>query len=604
MTRQEGTYQPTRWSLGDLLSAPCGPALELALTELKTATSALEGLRPVLSPDMDGEAFTGMLDKYEAFQRAERRLGHYGPLWFAEDTRNQAALAFMGRMEKVLAEAHNRVLFLGLWWKDLDDRAARRLLPHSGRMRYHLEQERLFKDHTLSEPEEKIINVKDINGVGALVTLYDMMTSRLVFTLGEEGEKQELNRDELTLHFRDPSPPVRRAAYGELFRVYGREAGVLGQIYLHRVRDWANENIDLRRFRSPIAVRNLGNDIADDVVDTLLEVCAQEAACFQRYFRLKADWLGIGEKGKLRRYDLYAPLGHRSEKRISYGEAVPMVLQSLEAFSPTFAHHARRVLDEGHLDAQIRPGKRGGAFCAGVLPGMTPWVLVNYTGEPRQVATLAHELGHAVHALLAAHHSATTFHAPLPLAETASVFAEMLLTDSLLSQEKDPEVRRELLAGAVDDAYATVLRQAYFVLFERQAHAAVAEGGTPDDLNRLYLSLLARQFGDSVEVSEDFQTEWITIPHIFHTPFYCYAYSFGQLLALSLYGKYRQEGEGFTPKLMTMLAHGGAASPDRILTEAGIDMRDPEFWKSGFRIISGMIDALVPGQDPVKPTDP
>jgi oligoendopeptidase F len=219
-------------------------------------------------------------------------------------------------------------------------------------------------------------------------------------------------------------------------------------------------------------------------------------------------------------------------------------------------------------------------------------VLVNYTGEPRQVATLAHELGHAIHSMLAADHSVYTFHSALPMAETASVFSEMLLTDRLLAAEDDPAIRRDLLADAIDDAYATVLRQAYFVIFERDAHQMIANGSTMADLNKKYMENLHQQFGDSLDISDDFQREWICIPHIFHTPFYCYAYSFGQLLSLSLYQQYKQQGDTFTPKLVKILAYGGSASPNHILSEAGVNIADPDFWRGGFKVIEAMIDEL------------
>jgi oligoendopeptidase F len=223
---------------------------------------------------------------------------------------------------------------------------------------------------------------------------------------------------------------------------------------------------------------------------------------------------------------------------------------------------------------------------------MTPFVMCNYTGEPREVATLAHELGHAIHSMLAADHSVMTFHSALPLSETASVFSEMLLTDRLLAEEKDPLLRRDVLAEAVDDAYATVLRQAYFVIFEREAHKLITNGATMNDLHKVYLDNLHQQFGDSLEISNDFEIEWLVIPHIYHTPFYCYAYSFGQLLSLSLYRQYKQQGESFKPKLLKILSYGGSASPTHILEEAGINIADPDFWRGGFQVIAGMIDEL------------
>ncbi len=591
MSKPKKQYQQTRWSLKALLNTPTEPDVEPVLAELHHITASLEALRPALTPEISGKDFVQALKLVENFATLSHRLGGYAQLWFSEDTQNQAALAFLGRIEQLLTDAQNRILFFSLWWKSLDNAAAERLLAYSGDWRYYLEQERLFKDHTLAESEEQIINLKDINGINALVTLYDMITSKFVFELKINGEKKELTRDQLSIYMRDPAPEIRQAAYQELFRVYGQEAPVLAQIYTHRVRDWATENLTLRRFASPLGVRNLINDVPDEVVNTLLDVCVEQTPIFHRYFKLKAQWLGL-PGGKLRRYDLYAPLKQESSKTIPYDEAVEMVLDSFQEFSPAVARQARRIFDDGHIDAEIRPRKRGGAFCAGILPGVTPWVLCNYTAEPRQVATLAHELGHAIHALLAAGHSVLTFHSALPLAETASVFSEMLLTDRLLAAETDPEIRRDLLAEAIDDAYATVLRQAYFVLFERDAHRLVTEGKTLDDLNQHYLGQLQQQFGDVVEVSDDFQLEWVCIPHIYHTPFYCYAYSFGQLLALSLYQQYKEQGQSFVPKLIKILSYGGAASPQHILSEAGINMADPAFWRSGFKVIEGMIDQL------------
>jgi oligoendopeptidase F len=219
-------------------------------------------------------------------------------------------------------------------------------------------------------------------------------------------------------------------------------------------------------------------------------------------------------------------------------------------------------------------------------------VLVNYNGKANDVATLAHELGHAVHALMASEHSVLTFHSSLPLAETASVFSEMLLLERLLGEETDPAVRRDILARFVDDSYATVMRQAYFVLFEREAHALIEEGRTTDYLSKQYLSNLQEQFGDAVELSDEFRWEWVSIPHIYRTPFYCYAYSFGQLLVLALYRQFETEGQSFIPKYLRILAYGGSKSPAEILDEAGIDVGSSDFWQGGFDVIAGMIDEL------------
>jgi oligoendopeptidase F len=252
-----------------------------------------------------------------------------------------------------------------------------------------------------------------------------------------------------------------------------------------------------------------------------------------------------------------------------------------------------QIIDEEHLDAEVRPRKMGGAFCYGPLPGVTPWVLVNYNGKISDVSTLAHELGHGVHALMAADHSPLTFHSALPLAETASVFGEMLLTDKLLSEETDVEVRRTLLNNVLSDAYATIVRQAYFVLFEKEAHAMIEAGAKRDDLEAAYVENLREQFGDAVNVNDEFRYEWLVIPHIYQTPFYCYAYAFGNLLVLALYRKYKAVGrEDFVPDYLRILAYGGSASPAHIVSEAGFDMASPDFWQGAFDLLEEMLDEL------------
>jgi oligoendopeptidase F len=317
-------------------------------------------------------------------------------------------------------------------------------------------------------------------------------------------------------------------------------------------------------------------------------VCQRNAPLFQDFFRLKAQWLEID---RLRRYDIYAPVA-KSDKTYIFQTAVDLVLESFHRFDPQVAGLAQRVLEENHLDSEVRKGKRSGAFCWTAVPDITPWVLVNYQGQARDVSTLAHELGHAIHSMLATDHSLFTYHASLPLAETASTFSEMMLIDHLLSKESDEDVRRDILFSQVDDNYATIVRQAFFALFERQAHDIVHQGGSVDDLSVAYMENLRTQFGDAVEVSDDFLWEWISIPHIYHTPFYVYAYSFGQLLVLSLYRQYRSEGESFKPRYLDILAAGGSDSPSAILSSAGVDIHSTDFWQGGFDVLRSMIEQL------------
>jgi oligoendopeptidase F len=584
-------YELRGWNLSELLSEPTEERISGRLAEIEAAVAALEARRSELSPEMPPETFLEILRQYETLVEQMGAISGYASLWFYADTSNSDALTFRNRVRTAMTAADNRMLFFTLWWCGLSDEEAEPLLPrrpeHSDALHY-LQDLRRFKPHTLDEKSEQIINVKDENGIGAVMTLYSMLTNRLEYTLEVDGETQTLTRDALMSHAFSPRPELRAAAYQELYRVYGRDATVLGQIYVNRVHDWHATHVVLRGYRSPISVRNVGNDIPDEAVQVLLEVSQENAPVFQRYFRMKAGWLGLD---RLRRYDLYAPLA-TSDRSIPYAEAVQSVLETFHSFHPRFAQMAERVFAEDHLDGEIRKGKRGGAFCSTVLPRFTPWVLVNYAGRVRDVATLAHELGHAIHSMLAEHHSILTQHASLPLAETASVFGEMLMTDRLLREEPDPLARRELLAAAVDDVYATVLRQAYFVLFEREAHEAILAGRSVEDVSEMYMGKLVEQFGDSVEIAPEFRYEWLSIPHIYQTPFYCYAYSFGQLLVLALYRRFQEEGEAFKPGYLRLLSYGGSARPEAILREVGIDMTDRAFWQGGFDLVKERIDEM------------
>ena len=577
-----------RWSLSALLADTEAATVERALDDLEAATTTFEAWRERLGPDLGGADLERALDDYEVLRERADVLGALAGLRFAEDTASSAALAFRSRMQQVLTGIANRTLFFDLWWKSLEEEDAARFLPDDPDRRRWLEQQRLFRPYTLDERSEQLINTKDANGISAVLTLYSMLTNRLEFRLEEDGETKVMTQGELRSRFYSPRPETRAAAYGELNRVFGEEAKILAQIYSHRVRDWHAENVEIRGIGSPIGVRNLANEIPDAAVDTLLEVSARNAPLFQEYFRLKAGWLGME---RLRRVDVYAPL-RQSEREVPWPDAIDEVLATFAEFDPGLGEMAARVFRDDHVDSEIRKGKKSGAFCATVLPRLTPWVLVNYTGRVRDVATLAHELGHAVHSLMAAQHSHLVQHPCLPLAETASVFSEMLMTDRLLARESDPAVRRDLLATALDDIYATVLRQAFFVRFEVDAHRAILEGADDEALHEHYLANLREQFGDSIDLSEDFRTEWVAIPHLFQTPFYCYAYSFGQLLVLALYQRYLEEGDAFKPGYLRLLAHGGAVPPVEALDEIGVDIASDAFWQGGFDVVRGMLDEL------------
>src|SRR3972149_5773112 len=487
-------YTLGRWSLGDLFPAHDSKEMKAAIKQLEDQAAAREKWRDKLGNDISDKDFLALLQLLETSARLTGRVGQFAGLFFAEDTQNQQAQSFQAQIDQKLAELRNRTLFFSLWWKSLDDKTADRLLKISGEFEYYLRQIRNFKPYTLAEPEEKIINIKDVTGASALQTLYSSLTDRYVFKVEVEGETKELTRAQLMPLIYGPNADLRAAAYQELYRVFGTDGPILGQIYQSLSRDWHNENIDLRKFSSPIAVRNLGNDIPDEVVDTLLGVSEENSRVFQRFFNLKAKLL---KTKKLRRYDIYAPVTS-SDKRFSYEQAVNLTLDCFAEFDPKMEQLSRNLFNAGHVDSEGRKGKQGGAFCSSADPALMPWVLLSYTGTARDVSTLAHEFGHAIHAMLAGHHNVFSFHSSLPLAETASTFSEMLLMDKFLEHETDEAVRRDILFAKVDDSYATIMRQVYFALFERQAHDMVSKGTSVDELSAAYMENLKSQFGDSL----------------------------------------------------------------------------------------------------------
>jgi oligoendopeptidase F len=494
-------------------------------------------------------------------------------------------------MDQKMALLDNSALFFELWWKELDEGEALRLSAAAPDFAYWLGRTRAFRVNTLTEAEERIVNLKNVTGSSALINLYDSITNgyRFKSSFLPDEPLRELTREELFRYVRDFDPGVRQGAYREFYRVFEEGGPLLGRIYQTLVRDWNIEKVVLRRHQTARSYRDKTNDLSPETVESLLRVCGQRGpAIFSRYFRAKAKALGLEA---LRRYDLYAPLTPAGPE-ISFGQAMEEVEEAFEQFDPQFGHLAGKVLKEGRLEAVPKPGKAGGAFCASSVPGQTPWVLMNYCGLLNDVFTLAHELGHAVHSMLAGDLNLFHFHSALPLAETASTFGEMLLAKRLLAGRDRGLERNDLIFRLLDDAYATVGRQAFFSIFEAKAHETSVAGATVDELSEIYFQNLREQFGDSVVVSDEFRWEWVSVPHFFHAPFYVYAYSFGQLLVYSLFRIYEREGADFVPRFKTVLARGGSAGPETIVKEAGLGPLDDDFWAAGFESIEELLDLI------------
>jgi len=588
-----------QWNISDLVKDPSSEEFSQFLRSVEEQLVQFEGSRQLLRPDISSEEFERLIHMLESISEKVSIASGYAYLSYYADTSSNEASALVTKMEKLASEISNRMLFFDLWFKkQIDHENANRLINAIPKeYQEHLRHKRLVAKYSLSEPEEKIISTLEVTGILALTKIYDKMTSGFEFTMRLRHGRKTIekifdNKEKLVSLVRSPDGNRREAAYKSLLQVYKRNSGVLGEIYQNIIMQWRDEAILMRGYRSPISVRNIANNLDDATVEALLAACRHNVAMFHDYFIEKSKMIGMR---KLHRYHLYAPISNKASdsKKFTYGKAVETVLDSFGDFDPQFRRLAERVFAKHHIDSEIRKAKRGGAFCYSVTPKLTPYVLLNFDGTSRDVSTLAHEFGHAIHSMLASDMPLMVFHAPLPLAETASVFAEMLLNEKMAEKMSKKE-RRILLAEQIDNLYATIIRQAYFTLFEIDAHKAIGENNaTIDAVAKIYMDNLKEQFGTSITISPDFEWEWVYIPHFYHTPFYTYAYSFGNLLVLSLYGQYKLEGSSsFVPKYFKILSAGGSRKPEEILMEAGIDISRQEFWQQGFDYVQELIQQL------------
>lgn len=583
-------YELGGWDLSDLVKNPKSPAFEKQIQAVQKRAGRFEKIKSRLDPKMSPKQFLGIIQDLEEISEKLSVIGGYASLSYSSDTQSDEATSLMTRMNKLGSDISNKVLFFDLWWKRaIDEKNANRLIQNSGDFAHYLTHKRLLAKYALTEPEERIINTLDVTGITALVKLYDKITNAFEYNVKINSKTKTLTREELTGLVRSPKSKVREIAYKSLLTKFKQNKGVLGEIYQNIVLNWKDEGIEIRGYSSPISMRNIGNDVDDKTISSLLQVCKKNAPVFQKFFTQKAKMLGIK---RLRRYDIYAPSTSKiKEKNYTFDKSVKLVFESLEKFSPKLSSFAKKVFSENHIDSSNRPGKRDGAFCSTLSPKITPYVLVNFTGKTKDVFTLAHELGHAVHSQAASDKSILISDAPLPLAETASTFSELLLYDNLVDKISDNE-KKIMLSEKIDELYASILRQSFFTLFEVDAHNQIANSTTVDELSKTYMKNLQLQFGNSVKLSDDFSVEWTCIPHFYHTPFYCYAYSFGNLLALSLFQRYKNEGKDFVSSYVNILAAGGSEKPETLLSKYGMDIRSTKFWQDGFDYIKGQVNSL------------
>lgn len=585
-----------RWRLNDLIDNKKNTS-QVYLEQISNDVKKFEKSKKFLNNSITIQKFSNMMNLVENISEKLNRVMGHAHLQYCTDTNSNKYSALVTEMELLGTDISNKLLIFDIWFKNiLNENVAKKLIQNIDPVyREFLQHKRLMGKYTLSEKEEKLINIFDVTGPGALVKIYDRMTNDFEFvTVIKKNDriqkKKYDNKEKLMSFVRSEKSEEREAAYKALFTVYKKYSGILGEIYTNLIIQWHDENIKVRGFDSPISVRNMSNDIGDEIINTLLHTCKQNTLIFQKYFKLKAKMLGMK---KLTRYHLYAPLVINTKvKKYTYEQAVNLVLNVFESFDPRFREYAALLFTNNHVDSEIRKGKMGGAFCSTITPKITPYVLLNFDGRSRDVSTMAHEFGHAIHSICSKNLPITVSHAPLPLAETASVFAEMLLNEKLVAEAEYSE-KSILLAEQIDDMYATIMRQSFFTIFEIEAHNSVTKNNsTIDELSNIYHQNLTKQFGSSMEISEEFQWEWLYIPHFYHTPFYCYAYSFGNLLVLSLFNLYKKEGKSFIPKYLKILSAGGSKKPEHLLNEIGINISNRSFWQQGFDLVAEKITQL------------
>jgi oligoendopeptidase F len=571
-----------RWDLADLIE---GGATEALLERaLERAGAFAERYRGTLET-IDGAGLAEAMHELAAIYDLVGRADSYASLDFSTDTTDPARGALLARVQEHSTVLATRLLFFELEWAALSDDRAEQLLGDDALefCRHHLRTARRYRPHLLSEPEEQIFTEKSISGANAWARLFGELTSAIEVQLEET-----VTLDVALARLTSPSREVRREGAAAVTRALEPGLRTRAFIFNTLLVDKATDD-RLRSYENWLAARNLSNEASDESVAALVAAVVNRYGLARRWYRLKAELLGID---RLADYDRMAPLA-ADEEHVEWQAARELVLDAYSSFSPSLGALAERFFAERWIDAPPVHGKRGGAFCAYTVPSVHPYVLLNFTGRRRDVLILAHELGHGVHAALAAQQGIFHQGTPLTLAETASVFGEALTFGRLLDASPTPAARLALLAEDIEGAIATVFRQVAMNRFEQLVHTERREVGelAVERFGELWAQTQTELLGDAVEVTDDYRCWWSYIPHFINTPGYVYAYSYGQLLALSVYDRYLTEGPGFEARYLELLASGGSRSPEELGEIVGIDLRDPGFWERGLDLVERRLEA-------------
>jgi oligoendopeptidase F len=589
-TRPDGLDPATlpAWDLSDLFPGRDSPELDRALAEAETAAKAFHKAHQGTVADLDGPALADAIAEYERIDEVLSRAMSYASLEYAGDVSDAQTARFYQSMQERVNGISTHLVFFALEVNRIDDRRLEKLMRAEALRRWGpwLRDLRAFRPHQLSDELERMLHERNVVGRAAWNRLFDETIASLRFPI----DGRQLPISDALDRLSRPDPEVRRTAAEAIGKVLGENARTFALVTNTLAKDKEIED-RWRGYARPVSARNLSNRVEDGVVDALAAaVRAAYPDLSHRYYRLKARWFG---RDRLDYWDRNAPLPDDDDRLIPWDDARSIVLGAYARFSPELAEVGARFFDRPWIDAAPRPGKSPGAFAHPTVPSAHPYLLLNYHGRVRDVMTLAHELGHGVHQVLAGGQGHFLSDTPLTLAETASVFGEMLTFQALLAQTSEPRRRRALLAAKVEDMLNTVVRQIAFYTFEERLHEARRKGElTADEIGDVWMSVQGESLGPAIRFDDAYRTWWAYIPHFIHTPFYVYAYAFGDCLVNSLYAVYRDAAPGFAEKYLDMLRAGGTKRHGELLAPFGLDASDPAFWSRGLGVIRGLVDEL------------
>ena len=572
------------WDLSFFYNSPKDEKIKKDLEESLLATKELKDkyFERLSDPNLNASELKSFFVEYEKIYKKAAFTFQYAHLNYAADTSNE-----VNQKLNAMCDDYDSKIDMELsFWKPVllkqSEQKLKEFMNSEDLKDYSHVIEKLIKSkhHVLSEDAEKVLAAMYNSSRGGFQDLYERLVNAYEFDIAIDGEIKKLTGPQVRALRRQPDKELRRRAMKEFFTRYDKDRLVLEKTYNSIVKNYDTE-ASLRNFKEPISMRNMNNEVDDEIVKTVIEVTTQRTSMVHKYYKWKAKKLGMD----LTLADIYAPM-EKAKKEYTFDEAKKIVLDSYYEFDKEFGDIVNSFFKENRIDSDIRKGKRGGAFTSYYIPNYKPFILMNFNGNLDDVMTLAHELGHGIHGTLASNQNLWNYHPPLTMAEIASVFGEMLVTDKILPTLPHEE-KTVFIASKIEDMFSTMFRQNMFARFEITSHKMISENGSAswNELSDLYKEEVKIMFGNSVIIPEEYHYEWSSIPHIFHTPFYVYAYNFANLLVIALYEKYKQEGKSFVPKYKELLTNGANDSPERLLKKLDIDIKEKTFWEKGFDFI-------------------